>query len=119
MSDSTRQKMVSATSGTMIALVSARTSEDPQRSPATVQVVTSIDITDLKDDLKQVLEAQAIEIHFRSLLLADSPSDDPFDAIYLSRLTPDRVQQGDVNRITAYATIRDLSDDLEFVDEWD
>jgi hypothetical protein len=45
--------------------------------------------------------------------------DDPFGSIYISALQPDSIEQADIAKLTRFANIVDLSDQLEITDGWD
>lgn len=44
---------------------------------------------------------------------------DPFDAIFICDLRPDPVSRQDVERISRFSGIEDLSHKVQFDDEWD
>jgi hypothetical protein len=70
-------------------------------------------------DFRAALDAFVTESYVRNLLTGLRTSDSPFDAVFISKLTPDPITVADVSRVRAYANIRDLSDTLEFNDGWD
>ena len=45
--------------------------------------------------------------------------DDPFDAIYISELRADPIVSADIEQILMYADIIDLSNTINFEDEWE
>lgn len=72
------------------------------------------------DKLKDRIEAVALDLFLRQSLDVTSPlGDDPFDAIYLSDLTPDPVQGAARNQLRELADIEDVSSEIDFHDDLD
>jgi hypothetical protein len=75
-------------------------------------------LDELKDELKAAIESYITEAYFRDLLTLSRMPDNPFDAIYISRLTPDSILSHDISQLRRYRSIHDLSDSLDFSDDW-
>lgn len=69
--------------------------------------------------MKGILEDFIQGEYLKSILQTRSAVDDPFDAIYISRLTPDPVDRSAIARLQRFAKIVDLSDTLEFADDFE
>jgi hypothetical protein len=74
---------------------------------------------EVEERLKSIVEAAVIEGWMKTRLLDIEKIDDPFDAIYISELRPDRISNIEIGRITKYSNIEDLSDTISFDDEWE
>jgi len=75
-------------------------------------------LLEIADELKAVFEARITEAYFRTVLSLRTQPDDPFDPVYISRLTPDPVRAADIAQLRRFAAIRDLSEEIDFRDEW-
>ena len=70
------------------------------------------------EKLKECIEAVAMDIFLRESLRVDRRlDDDPFDAVYLSDLTPDFVPSDHRKQLSRFWSIVDKSDDIEFDDD--
>ena len=117
MSNISRRKDVSSGSGTVIPFPSSRLgSEHADSSGPFLSGLPRLD--ELKEELKAFIESRVTEAYFRTLLNVRSEADNPFDAIYISRLTPDHVADATLRRLSTFRAIRDLSDEIDFEDEW-
>jgi hypothetical protein len=72
----------------------------------------------LPDGLKELIESKITEVYIRLMTSFVHVPDGPFDPIYLSRLTVDLISEGDVARLKKFFDIRDLSEAIDFDDEW-
>lgn len=70
-------------------------------------------------DWKERMESLVSDIYYRTVFGQPAVADNPFDAVYISRLTPDPISPGDLERIRRHAHVEDLSDRLSFADEWE
>ena len=88
--------------------------------------------TNLESLLVEALSNPAVETHLKGIVegaitnawvkthyMDVGTLNDPFDAIYISELKADSVNQQDLGRIFNYSKIIDLSDTLSFDDEWE
>lgn len=91
------------------------------RSEATLEsmFLDFLKMPEFEEHLKGMMEAAVINAWIKVRLFDIQSQDDPFDAIYFSELTPDRVTKRAISRFQKYSQIRDLSDTISFVDEWD
>lgn len=71
------------------------------------------------ESFRAALDAFVTESYMRQLLSGLSTAESPFDAVYISALTPDPVQGTDQERVQSFASVRDLSDTVVFNDGWD
>ena len=74
---------------------------------------------EIEAHLKGIVEAAVLDAWMRARLFDIERSDDPFDAIYICELKPDRIMRPDTDRILKYSNIIDLSDTISFDDEWE
>lgn len=72
----------------------------------------------LKEELRTVVEVFMTEAYVAGALEGAWPVSTPFDAIYISRLGPDQVHAADIEKLRRLSAVVDLSDQLEFDDEW-
>jgi hypothetical protein len=70
-------------------------------------------------EFKSIIESAVLDAHMKNNLYDLKRVDDPFDAIYFSELMPDRLKLADINKISTYSGIVDLSDSISFDDGWD
>jgi hypothetical protein len=75
--------------------------------------------SDTEDRLKKIVEAAVFDVWAKTRLLDIKRFDDPFDAIYISELRADPIVSADIERISTYANIIDLSDTINFEDDWE
>lgn len=72
----------------------------------------------LSDTLKAAVEMVIAEAYIKQGLHLVS-SDNPFDPVYISRLTPDPISPYDLGAIYQFAKITDQSESISFNDGWD
>lgn len=70
-----------------------------------------------EDRLKEIMEAAVLNAWAKSRLLDIERFDDPFDAIYISELRANPIESADIEQLSRYANIIDLSDTISFKDE--
>ncbi len=75
-------------------------------------------LTQLREELKAAVESYVIEAYFQELLTRGRTPDTPFDAIYIAKLSPDPVTATDLIRLATFSRVADISDTLDFNDEW-
>jgi hypothetical protein len=94
-------------------------SEMQESSSSTTGVMDEI-LADpsFKDNIKSLVEGKVAEI-IMQILTSHSGTiiDDPFDPIYLYDLLPDNIQAN--MNLSAYSNLQDVSDEVEFNDDWD
>lgn len=83
------------------------------------QLLDVLDNLQAEQKLKNIIEAAVFDAWIRTRYQDVGQIDDPFDAIYISELKPDRISQMDVANIVEYSEIIDLSDTIHFSDEWE
>lgn len=71
------------------------------------------------ENFKAALDTYVTESYVRQILSGLNTADSPFDAVYISSLTPDPIKDTDLARMRSFASIRDLSDTIAFSDGWD
>ncbi len=76
-------------------------------------------LSDLQDQLKELIESYVAEAYLNTFLEGRIAEDNPFDAVYISELTPDVLDYRDLQLLQRFATIKDLSDTLVFSDDWE
>jgi hypothetical protein len=74
---------------------------------------------DTEDRLKEIVEAAVLNVWAKTKLLDIERFDDPFDAIYISELRADPIVSADIEQLSRYANIIDLSETISFEDEWE
>ena len=74
---------------------------------------------DLGSSLKETMEAIATEAYYRVQFERFLPSDNPFDAVYISLLRPDPVPPDSIEDLQDFSAIEDRSHLLDFDDEWE
>ncbi len=77
------------------------------------------DNPEFEEHFKGIVESAVLEATMKARFLENEIVDDPFDAIYLAELAPDSIYNHDLDRITKYAKIEDLSNTIHFDDEWE
>ena len=82
--------------------------------PALAERIPSLQ--QVTDEVKSVIESFVTEAYFKRWLSLFKTPDDPFDAVYLSRLRPDPV---DPALLAKYMTIEDISDEISFDDNFE
>lgn len=71
-------------------------------------------------ELKELIEGIVFSAMIRETQISQSKLSDPFAALYICDLQPDRINQSDLTLLTKISTkIRDLSDELTFNDGMD
>lgn len=83
------------------------------------QLLNILDNPQAEQRLKNIMEAAVFDAWIRTRYQDVGQIDDPFDAIYISELKPDRISQMDVTNIVEHSQIIDLSDTIHFSDEWE
>ena len=78
----------------------------------------SSDSREFFEQLRAAFDAYVTENYVKQLRFGNGVAESPFDAVYISALMPDEVEPQAVSRISEFAGIVDLSDSLEFADEW-
>ncbi len=73
----------------------------------------------LDQRIQERIEGQLLALAYRERLGALQGVQDSFDDIYLSELTPDSFNKGSIAKIQRMKRIRDLSDSIDFNDEWE
>lgn len=68
--------------------------------------------------LRAAFDAYVTESFVRQLQVDGSRVDSPFDAVYISALEPDEIQDAPRASFALHAGIVDLSDAIEFNDAW-
>lgn len=74
---------------------------------------------DVENRLKGIVEGAITNAWVKTHYTDMETLDDPFDAIYISELKADSLNQQDLGKISHYSKIIDLSDTLSFDDEWE
>ena len=70
--------------------------------------------------VKNMVESQIIaRSYLDSIYKKTEPVDNPFDAVYLSDLEPDTINDRDILTLQSFAGIQDRSDTIHFNDGWD
>lgn len=69
--------------------------------------------------LKGIIEGAVMDAWVKSHYTHLGIFDDPFDAIYISELKADNINKHDINEITQYSNIIDISNTISFDDEWE
>jgi hypothetical protein len=72
----------------------------------------------LPGKLKAAIETIVAEASIKQALTL-TVSDNPFDAVYISRLRADELETEDLNRLQRFADIVDASGSIVFNDGWD
>ncbi len=75
------------------------------------------EIADL--DLKTMYEGYITKMLVEKAQSSVDEVDDPFDAVYLADLEPDRISLRDLNKLEEFSNIIDLSDSIDFDDDWE
>ena len=73
----------------------------------------------LREEVKAALEAFVADSYLRFTLGHRIHPDDPFNSVFISALKPDPLLQVTRDRVQALWNIRDLSEQITFVDGWD
>lgn len=73
----------------------------------------------IETHLKGIVEGAVMDVWVKSHLTYFGISDDPFDAIYISELKADNINNSDIEKIAQYSNIIDLSNTISFDDEWE
>jgi len=76
-------------------------------------------LTEIAEQLKPIIESYILNYYFKYLKSELRFKDDPFDAIYLSKLIPDTINKIDLGNLKKYSKVVDLSDNLSFNDGLD
>jgi len=74
---------------------------------------------EIEGRLKEIMEAAVFNVWAHTRLLDIERADGPFDPIYISELRADPIVSADIKQIQMYADIIDLSDTINFEDEWE
>ena len=74
---------------------------------------------EIEAHLKGIMEAAVLEACLKIKVLDIERHDNPFDAIYISELRADPIVSADINQLSKFAEIVDLSDTISFEDEWE
>jgi hypothetical protein len=72
-----------------------------------------------EERMKSMIEASVADLLVQRYVNSQEEIDNPFDAIYLSSLAPDKLEEFSINVLELHSKIRDLSDSITFVDEWE
>ena len=88
-----------------------RESDTRSRDPGLADRLPSLQ--EVTAEVKSVIESFVTEAYFKQWLNSQRLPDDPFDAIYLSRLQPDAVDHG---ILVKYLKIQDRSHEISFKD---
>ncbi len=82
-------------------------------------LINTLSNPEIENHFKGIVEGAIMDAwvksHYRELARVDNP----FDAVYISELKADAIVPADLNRITDYANITDLSETIIIDDEWD
>ncbi|MDD3619375.1 MAG: hypothetical protein PHX57_08300 [Desulfobulbaceae bacterium] len=73
----------------------------------------------IENHLKGIIEGAVMDAWVKSHLTNFGKHDDPFDAIYISELKADNINSPDIEKISKYLNIVDLSSSVTFDDEWE
>jgi hypothetical protein len=77
-------------------------------------------LADIESRMKSAIESIVADAYITDQLrLRSEQVENPFDAVYLSRLTPDPIGPQDIQHLMAYAHVEDLSDSIGFNDGLD
>lgn len=71
------------------------------------------------EQLKSMLDGLVLDAYLKDRFQGLGNTDNPFDAIYISELRPDPVAREEIDMITGYREISDLSGTIEFSDYWE
>ena len=75
---------------------------------------------DASSHLKGMIEAAVLNAYVRTQLSMPAPlKDNPFDAVYIAELRPDRITASDRAAFSRQQSIADVSDTIRFADGWD
>ncbi len=89
-----------------------------QRNSASSTYVDYLfDDTYFEEKLKERIETVAIDLLLRQYFSENSVTDDPFDSIYISRLSPDPIQTRTINDLSQFKNIADKSHEIVFIDD--
>lgn len=69
--------------------------------------------------VKSIVEANIAEYLVKQLATESPKIDDPFDAIYIAALMPDRVHPTALQRVNVFEHIQDISEQISFNDGLD
>jgi hypothetical protein len=92
-----------------------------QVAPTTDSLSTGLtNIGHLSREVKEYIEGIVYSAMIRDSLLSHSKLSDPFGALYICDLQPDKINRNDIVTLTRLsAKIRDLSDEISFNDGMD
>lgn len=97
--------------------------KDNTSSPPVTDIESIVDdiITNPKfeSQIKEKVESAIIDLWVKSRMFDGNRTDDPFDAIYISALSPDNISLTESKRILKHESIKDLSDTIVFKDDWE
>ena len=89
-----------------------------QRNSASSTYVDYLfDDTYFDQKLKERIETLAIDLLLRKYFSENNVTDDPFDSIYISRLSPDPIYAGTVKDLSQFMDITDKSHEIVFMDD--
>lgn len=106
-------------SDNVIRFPSSDTTSSGSESELENAMVNAFSNPEFENKFKGMIEAAVFDAWIKKRLLDDQPRDDPFDAIYISELKSDKVEESDIKRIYMYHDIYDLSNEIQFNDGWD
>jgi hypothetical protein len=73
----------------------------------------------VQDRLKHLVENAVMDAWVRTHVGNVTAPDDPFDAVYISSLSPDPIAQSDIATMRRLSNMVDLSEHLAFDDDWE
>ena len=73
----------------------------------------------LGERIQEKIEGQLLALMYRSKIGELREIEDSFDDIYLSELQPDSFRSRTMTEIQKFKSVRDLSAEIRFIDEWE
>jgi hypothetical protein len=70
------------------------------------------------EQLRSAFDALLTQTFLKHVRLVGTEPDSPFDAIYISALVPDVVESDAVRSLRSHQHVKDLSDSIQFADDW-
>ena len=122
---------MNATSAAKIIPFPTKTSDETPVSQTTRQTTSPNDFLsdevmrkifaapEFNDYIKSLVEGNVARLIANAMMLKNSATDNPFDSIYLYDLKPDTIDRSHIEKLKKYSGIKDLSEGISFVNEWD
>lgn len=70
-------------------------------------------------NIRSIIESRVIQNYLELKSRQGTMSESPFGSIYISELSPDQICPTVMSQLIAFKDIKDLSETIEFDDEWD